>query len=456
MNQDELKALIKKHESQNVEFKKSWGNDLLESVAMLANAHGGIVLIGVSNECKVVGVDIGKETITKWTNKIAQNTEPRIIADIEPDNVDGTSIAIVHVDEASIKPVAIGGKYLKRVEKGKQRIPLHEIAQMNLDSVGKSWDTLPAAEASIDDIDLERVKLYVTKANETRGKKIGADETPVQVLESLELLKEGHPTWAALLLFGRAPQRFVPQAVVHCGRFKEEIVIVDDRMIEGTVIDQVEEIMDFIRKNMSVKFVMTGKPARDEVWEYPLEALREAVTNAVCHRDYTNTSMTDIRIYDDALMVWNPGGLPSGITIEDLCEHHRSIPRNKGISRVFHDVGMIEQWGGGIGLMRQACREAGIPEPQFEEYQGFRVTFRMDVWTEEYLQDLGLNERQIKAVRYVKERGKIANKNYQELNNISRQMATIDLTELVNKGIFAKVGKAGKGITYQLTKLPNK
>jgi ATP-dependent DNA helicase RecG len=112
---------------------------------------------------------------------------------------------------------------------------------------------------------------------------------------------------------------------------------------------------------------------------------------------------------------------------------------------------LIEQWGSGIGKMLNLCSLAGIPEPHFEEYQsGFFVEFRKDIYTEEYLRKLGLNERQINAVAYVKEKGKITNKEYQELTGVSRQMATIDLSEMVKKSVFERIGKAGKGIAYQM------
>ncbi len=147
---------------------------------------------------------------------------------------------------------------------------------------------------------------------------------------------------------------------------------------------------------------MTGKPARDQVWDYPLEALREALINAVCHRDYIILSNIEIRIYDDKLVVWSPGGLPFGITLEELYKPHSSTLRNKGLAEVFYDTELIEQWGSGIEKMRKYCLDAGLLEPTFEEYQGFQVVFRKDIYDEEYLHDLNLNERQIKAVMYVK------------------------------------------------------
>jgi len=220
-------------------------------------------------------------------------------------------------------------------------------------------------------------------------------------------------------------------------------------MIEGTIIEQIEEAMDFIRKNINVRFVMTGKPAREQIWDYPLDALREAVINAVCHRDYTIPSNVEVRIYDDELIVWSPGGLPLGLSLEDLYKPHSSFLRNKGIGAVFYDIELIEQWGSGIDKMRNACLQAGLPEPQFEERQGFRVIFRKDIYTEEYLSQLGLNERQIRAVMYVKEKGKITNKEYRVVSGLSDEGARIDLKILVEKGIIMQKGR-GRSVHYTL------
>jgi ATP-dependent DNA helicase RecG len=195
---------------------------------------------------------------------------------------------------------------------------------------------------------------------------------------------------------------------------------------------------------------MTGEPEREQIWEYPLDALREAVINAVCHRDYTISSNVEIRIFDDKLTVWSPGGLPLGITIADLFKPHSSALRNKGIAGIFYDVGLIEQWGSGIDKMRKNCIKAGIPEPQFEEHQGFKVIFRKDIYTEEYLRNLGLNERQIKAVGYVRERGKITNKEYREIFGVAERTARTDLSELFAKNIFEKAGEQGKKTEYFL------
>jgi len=451
VKQADLRKLIKCGESETVEFKASFDKEVLETSAAFANTKGGIILIGVSDRGEIKGIQIGKETLKDWANQISQSTEPRIIPEIELGEADRENLAVIWIKEFPIKPVSVKGRCFRRVGNSNRVMQAHEIAEMHFQSTGLSWDKLPVMDSSVDDIDIEKIKKYIENTREAGRRKISGSERPLEVLEKLELIKDGKATWAAILLFHKKPQRFLSQAVIHCGKFREETIVIDDRMIEGTIIEQIEEAMDFIRKNINVRFVMTGKPTREEVWDYPLEALREAVINSVCHRDYTVPSNTEVRIYDDELIVWNTGRLPLGLTVEDLYKPHPSVLRNKGIGGIFYDMGLIEQWGSGIDKMRKACTKAGIPEPKFEEHQGFRVIFRKDIYTEEYLRKLGLNERQIKAVLYVKEKGKITNKEYRGMFNITDRMALIDLSGLCEKRIFDRIGKTGRKTEYILT-----
>jgi ATP-dependent DNA helicase RecG len=446
---DNLRELIASGETITLEFKEKFDDRTLESVVAFANVKGGLILIGVSDRGEVKGIQIGKETLQNWANQISQSTEPRVIPEIELHEIDKKSVAAILIKEYPIKPVSLKGRCYRRVGNSNRIMPAQEIAELHFHSTGMSWDKLPARDATLDDIDLEKVKRYIKKANGAGRRNIEDNEEPLKVLEKLELIKDGKPTWGAILLFRKGHKRFLSQAAIHCGMFKEETLVIDDRMIEDNIIDQIDEAMDFIRKNINVKFIMTGRPEREQVWDYPLEALREAVINAVCHRDYTILSNIEVRIYDDKLIVWSPGGLPSGITLDELYSPHSSKLRNKGIAEVFYDVELIEQWGSGIEKMRKACHRAGLPEPIFEEYQGFRVIFRKDIFSEEYLRGLGLNERQVKAAMYVKEKGKITNKEYRELTELSDEGARIDLNQLVEAGVFQVKGK-GRSAHYVL------
>lgn len=447
---EELKKLLARGESEIVEFKESFSREAIETAGAFANTKGGTVYIGVANKGLPVGIQVGPDILKDWANQIAQNSDPRVIPDTRASTVAGKSIVAVHIEESPIKPVSVKGKCYRRVGTSNRVMTPVEIAEMHLQSVGSSWDMLPAPNR-MTGIDPEKVKGYIRRANTSGRRRIAEGEDHLRVLRKLGLVKDGRPTWAAILLFGKEPQRTLSQAVVHCGRFKQETLVIDDRMIGGTIVEQVEDAMRFIQKNINVKFVITGKPARDEIWDYPLEALREALVNAVCHRDYTIPSNTDVRIHDDRLEIWSPGGLPLGITIEDLFRPHPSVLRNKGIGAVLYDIGWIEKWGSGIDKIRTLCTKAELPEPSFEEQaQGFRAVFRKDILTPEYLENLGLSDRQIAAVRYVREHGSITNAKYQHLVGIKRRLATDELGDMVSKGVLERTGRVGKGVHYKL------
>jgi len=424
-----IEKLISKGESDTLEFKERFDREVVETAVAFTNKFGGIILIGVSDDEKVKGVDIKKETVKNWLNEISQLTEPTLIADAEVYEIENKKIIGIIVKESPIKPIACKGICYLRIKNSNRKLTPKEVAEFYLQTIGSSWDSYPARDASLDDIDFDKVEKYIKLANETGRRKI--KEAPIKVLKKLELIKDNKPTGAAILLFGKEPQRFVLQARVHCGRFKDETTIVNDEMVEGSLFEQVEKVTEFVKKSISVRFVITGKPRREEIWEYPLDALREAVINAIVHRDYTEPSEIQVRIYDDKLIVWNPGKLPLGIALEDLFKPHKSVLRNKLIAQVFY-------------------------EPKFEEYQGFRVIFSKDIYTEDYLKNLDLNERQIKAVMFVKREGKITNKKYQEINSVSRQTATRELSHLAQKGIFKQVGVTGKGTYYTLVQTPHK
>jgi ATP-dependent DNA helicase RecG len=446
----EIKEIIQKGESKTVEFKENFDKETIETAVAFANTNGGIVLIGVADNGKIRSIQVGRETLRGWANQISQSTEPMVIPEIKDIQIGGKSIVEIQIKEYPIKPVSTRGRCFRRVGNSNRVMTPQEIAQMHLISTGTSWDALPARGSSIDDIDLEKVKKYIKNATAGGRRKFEEKDDPFRILEKLELLKEKKPTWAAVLLFGKDPQGRLSQSTVHCGRFKQETIIIDDRMVRGNVLEQVEEVIDFIRKNISVRFAFTGKPKREEIWDYPLEALREAVINAVCHRDYADNSDIQIKVHDDRITIWNPGGLLPGMTVEELYDpNHTSKPRNKLIAQIFYDVELIERYGSGIQRIIEACKKSGLPAPVFEErFGGFLVIFRKDIYTEEYLEKLGLNERQIKAVMYVKEKEKITNGEYQELNTVSKRTATRDLNDLVERNILEQIGITGKGTEY--------
>ena len=190
---------------------------------------------------------------------------------------------------------------------------------------------------------------------------------------------------------------------------------------------------------------------RVETYEYPKDALREALLNAVAHKDYTGPYPIQISVYDNKIMIWNYGKLPENWTVEDLLDKHSSQPRNPDIATTFFRSGYVELWGRGMDKMRNLCLEAKIPLPQLScKGNDFWTVFRKDIYNKEDLSKFALSDRQIKAVLYVKEHGKITNKEYQEVNGIGKSVTIDELRNLVDKQILVRIGETGRGTYYEL------
>jgi len=448
----ELKNLLSSGETETIEFKENPNESFYKTISAFANTKGGRILLGIDKNGNLKGVDESNAFLEDLTNRIVNKLS--LYPELETIDTGRKRFIIVKISRHSY-PVSYGGHYYERVgnttrEMSSQRLRAFMLSNLPWDSIKRDF--------SYDEIDIETVNLFVRL---TVGKKrladISLDESPKTVLEKLELISDGKLKNGAILIFGKNPQKHFINHCVRIGRFKTETTIIDDKWAKGNLFQQFEETINILKQFISVRYEIKDFQ-REDIWDYPIPALREAVLNALTHRDYFNiANFILIKVYDDHIWFSNPGGLPEGIAIEELKKPHGSFLRNPLIAKVFYLAGFIEQYGSGTVRMVEWMKEAGLPEPEYkEEMGGFSVYFYKDIYTEENLRKLGLNERQIKAVFYLKEKGKITNKEYQVINNISRQLATLELSELLEKGVVIRIGKSGRGIAYELPKLTNK
>lgn len=449
----EIEDLIKEGESETVEFKPSLSqiDKMMESVSAFSNTKGGTVVIGVSDKGEVLGVDIGKRTIENLANRIKQNTDPVIYPSISVENIEGKNIIVIEVRESKSKPVFAFDKVYKRVGKSNQRVSSDELRKLALEGKKVYWDEQICEDAGLEDIDEDKVRWFLRRAKYERRLELDP-ETPLrEALENLELLRYGKLTNAAILLFGKNPQRFFVQSETRCARFKgiKPLEFIDMKVFGGNIIDQREDAIEFVKEHIKLHAKIVGLE-RIETWEYPIDAIREAITNAICHRDYETSANVQVRIFDDRIEVWGCGPLPEPLTVEDLKQRHRSILRNPLIGKCFFWIKFIEQWGTGTNRIIEACLNHGLPEPVFEELSGSLVVTLRERITEELLKEKGLNERQIKAVSYIREKGSITNREYQVLFDVSRITATRDLKLLEGEGILKRIGKGKRDLKYVL------
>lgn len=173
--------------------------------------------------------------------------------------------------------------------------------------------------------------------------------------------------------------------------------------------------------------------------------------NAIAHKDYSGGVPIQISVYNDKIIIWNEGQLPENWTVKNLLEKHASRPYNPDIANALFRSGYIESWGRGTLKIIREFKQAGIPEPVFSyDSSDISVEFRKDIYYEKYLQSLNLNDRQVKAVLFAKEKGKLTNSDYQTLNDVSRETATRDLKELIDKQLIKPSGQKGAGAFYTL------
>ncbi|MBU4349648.1 putative DNA binding domain-containing protein [bacterium] len=431
-------------EEQDTEFKKEWRNEHLKTIVSFANTEGGVMYIGIDDNGRAVTLSNIKKLLEDIPNTIRNKLQ--ITPSVKIKKKDGKEVIKITVNSSDF-PVFLDGKIYIRSGSTTQELKGIELTNFLLEKTGKTWDSL-TVDAAFGDLDFETFEYF-------RG--LAIDRLPEikkasykTIFKNLELITNDEKlTRALILLFEKKPQTFFITAQGRAGRFKSPTEILDTVIADGNLFKQLDTLLDAIKKHLNVRFEIKGIERKD-VWDYPLEALREAVINALIHKDYLCTAEIQIKIYDDRLWIWNPGKLPKQLTIESLKTEHSSFPKNPLIASIFYYAGFIERWGSGTKRMIDLCKAQGLPEPEFkEEFGGISVYFRKDIYTEEYLRKFGLNERQIKAVMYVKERGRITNKEYQDINNVSNKTAYLELSNTAERAIFKVEGK-GKSTTYTL------
>jgi len=217
---------------------------------------------------------------------------------------------------------------------------------------------------------------------------------------------------------------------------------------EGNLIQLLHQVPDQLNRKFLTKQIDFKGFQRIEKGEYPVAAIREMLLNALVHKNYMGSTI-QLRVYDNMLTIWNEGNLPEGMDYDSLKRTHSSRPRNPIIADVCFKAGYIDSWGRGTLKIYNSCKEAELPEPTIQPLDGgVLVTLYKDYLSEEQLKKLGLNDRQLKAIQYVKENQKITNSDYQTLCDVSERTALRDLDELTSKKLFRKFGEK-KGTFYE-------
>ena len=437
-------------EQQNIEYKQSWRDEYLKWICGFANAQGGKIFIGVDDSGVITGIDEYKKMMDDIPNKVVNHLG--LVVDVNLHRKEEKYYLEIDIPVSNV-PIAYHGAYHYRSGSTKQELKGISLQNLLLNKVGKKWEDIPVEGASLKDLNKTTIQTFIDKAIEKDRIPADTDKISTELLlKNLGLMTEqGQLTNAAILLFGNNPSRVNVTASFKIGRFggsSHDLLFQD--IIETNIFEMPDKVMEVLKAKYLIRPISYEGLERIEPLEYPEAALREAILNAIIHKDYSST-YTFLRVYDNRLHIWNPGRLPEELSVEQLKRDHSSYPRNRNIANVFFKAGYIESWGRGTTKIIDACMEAGLPELLINEEQGgFSIKFLKESYTEEYFRKQGLDERQIKALLYAKEHGKISNAQYQELVNVSKRTASRDLQDLVEKRFIQKSGTTGKGTNYTL------
>jgi ATP-dependent DNA helicase RecG len=361
-------------ETQHIEWKESWRDEYLRWICGFANAEGGVLVIGRNDRGEAVGVKDASRLLQDIPNKVRDILG--IMVDVNLIEEAGKETVEIVV-EPYPSPVSYKGEYHYRSGSTKQELKGAALDRFLLRKQGLHWDGVPVPYVTLADLDDQPLAYFRNRA-EHSGRLSPAilRETDTDLIDKLHLMEGRYLKRAAVLLFHPDPERFVTGAFVKIGYFLNDADLLYQDEVHGDLFTQVNETVDrLLIKYLKARISYEGVQ-RVETYPVPEEALREAVTNAIAYKDYASATPIQISVYDDKIMLWNPGHLPSGWTAARLLKKHLSEPYNPDVANAFFRAGMIEAWGRGIEKILAACQAAGVSEPELRyEHTGLWVVF---------------------------------------------------------------------------------
>ncbi len=354
-------------EQQNVEYKQSWHDDYLKWVCGFANAIGGVIYIGKDDSGNVVHLPDYKALMETIPNKIRDLMG--LICDVQLPTESGKNYISIQVNPYTV-PVSLRGRYYYRSGSTKMELTGVELNEFLLKKAGKTWDDVVEEGATIADIDENSLTKFINDSKEKGRMPDTHGLTTFQILDKLRLTEGTKLKRGALILFGKDPNRYYPNIQVKIGRFGTDASDLKfQEVLEGNLVQLVQEVQVQLNYKFLTRPIVFEGFQRVEKDQYPIQALREMLLNALVHRTYMGAAI-QMRVFDNKLSIWNEGGLPYGLSLEDLKLEHNSRPRNPIIANACFFAGYIDTWGRGTLKIINSCREAGLPEPEIKEMNG--------------------------------------------------------------------------------------
>ena len=463
---------IIKGESKNTEFKEmppENTNKYTKTVVAYANSQGGRLIFGVVDKTReVVGIDgaILFQTMDGIANAISDSCEPQIVPEIEPYTIEGKTVIVVTVSPEPQRPYYLKSKNKEKgiyIRVGGTTRLAHpvKIKELEMEGMRISWDELSCIGYKVTDEAIDTLCKDIEHYREEA--ELPKRKVNLEQLIKWKLLKNSEELTASNA-FVLLTSDYFPFSKTQCAVFKgtSRSVFLDKREYTGPLYKQIDEALNFVLRNIRLGAEVKGL-LRRESYELPVEAIREMIVNAHCHRNMTDESCVQVAIYDDRLEVTSPGGLYNGLTFEDMMHGHSKL-RNRVIANVFCQMGLVESWGTGIKKIIDSAHEYGIVEPEFIEMP---ETFRVNLYRKTVslqngdessvkgsvkfgessvkLGNLPLNDTQRTIMQMIEENPRISAKQIAEKTDVSVRAIEKNIKELREKGALKRHGAARGG-----------
>lgn len=433
-------------EHQNIEWKESWHNDYFKWICGFANAQGGTLFIGIDDKGNTKHLDNAKKLLEDLPNQVRDLLG--LMVDVNLHTQNGADYLEIVVEPYPF-PISLRGKYYYRSGSTLQELKGAALAKFLLQRQGKKWDGVPVPNITADNLKNDTFDFFRKKA--TKSKRLETEDiegTNQELLESLQLYLEEEKMLkrAAILLFHPKPEKYVTGSIIKIGFFETDDDLKFQDEVKGNLLEQAEKALDLLKTKYTQAIISYQDGSREETFTFPEDAVREALYNAIAHKDYSSGIPIQISVYPNKMIFWNEGQLPENWTVEKLTQKHPSKPHNPDIANTFFRAGYIESWGRGTIKIINACKAHKIVPPIFSNIPpDFQV--ELIKYTDNGLKELGLKEELRKIILHIQENESISNSEVQTVCNVSKATATRYLGELETDWID-KIGSTGVGTVY--------
>ena len=360
-------------EHQNLEWKESWRDEYLKELCAFANAGGGTLLVGVNDRGVAVGVAQAKRLLEDLPNKIRDKLG--VVADVSLELRDGKEC--LRIDMMSYPSlISYNGRFYYRSGSTVQELNGNTLHGLLLGRQGVDWDAVPVPKVSVSELSERAFDLYRRKAvSSGREPQSFLMESRESILRNLKLMRDGLLTRAAIILFHPDPEQYVFGSAIKVGYFQNDADLLFQDVLEGSLMEQLDMLEGMFKIKYLKAYIYYKGFQRIDDYLFPWEALREAILNAVIHKDYSERIPVAIKVFESQILIYNPGHLPEGWTPETLLSKHESKPKNSLLAHAFYRCGDIEAWGRGIGKIISICHEAQIPPPVYSDLASICTLF---------------------------------------------------------------------------------